>query len=111
MQKTGDVFDGRKMLIDEQTGICYRKEQFFSEDYLPEEYIVRDRRYTRKGIISMLHLEGFSVEDAYCFNAKNINKRLNSDDRKAKEILIIARKKNILYKLFQRIFNENVFWK
>lgn len=111
MQKTGDVFDGKKVLIDEETGLCYRKEQFFSEEYLPEEYIVRDRRYTRRGIINMLHREGFSVDDAYCFNAKDINKRLNSDDRKAKEILIVAKKKNFLYKIFQRLFNGKTFWK
>ena len=111
MQKTGDVFDGKKILIDEETGICYRKEQFFSEDYLPEEYIVRDRRYTRKGIINMLHREGFSVEEAYYFNAKDINKRLGPEDRKSKEILIVAKKKNSIYKLFQRLFNKNIFWK
>ena len=111
MQKTGDVFDGKKILIDDQTGVCYRKEQFFSESYLPEEYIVRDRRYTKKGIVRMLHREGFSAEDVYCFNAKDINKRLNPDDKKAKEIFVVARKKNSIYKLFQRIFNENIFWK
>lgn len=111
MQKTGDIFDGKKILIDDETGICYRKEQFFSDNYLPEEYIVRDRRYTRRGIINMLHREGFSVDDAYCFNAKDIKKRLNADDRKAKEILIVAKKKNCIYKLFQRLFNGNVFWK
>ena len=111
MQKTGDVFDGRKILIDDQTGICYRKEQFFSENDLPEEYIVRDRRYTRRGIINMLHREGFSVDDIYCFNAKDISKRLNSDDTKAKEILVIAKKKNGIYKLFQRLFNGKIFWK
>lgn len=111
MQKSGDIFDGKYVLIEKSTGVCYRKEQFFSEKTLPEEYIVRDKRYTRKGIIKMLHREGFSVEEIYCFNSRDINKRLGSDDRKAKEILAIARKKNSMYKTFQKIFNDDCFWK
>lgn len=111
MQNNGDVFDGKKIIIDKKTGICYRKEQFVSDDFLPVEYIVRDRRYTRRGIINMLHREGFSVEDAYCFNARDISQRLNSDNKRAKEILIIARKKNRLYKAFQKMFCNNTFWK
>lgn len=111
MQNTGDVFNGKMILLDNSTGICYRKEQFFSENYLPEEYIVRDRRYTRRGIISFLHQEGFSVEEIYCFNARDINKRLSPDDRKAKEILVIAKKKNFFYKLFQRIFDKHDSWR
>lgn len=35
MQKTGDVFSGDSMLIDDKSGIVYRKEQFFSENSLP----------------------------------------------------------------------------
>lgn len=111
MQNTGDIFDGKMILIDDSTGICYRKEQFFSENYLPEEYIVRDRRYSRRGIISLLHREGFSVEEVYCFNAKDINKRLSPDEKLAKEIFVIAKKKNIIYKLFERIFDKNQSWK
>lgn len=99
------------ILIDDSTGICYRKEQFFSESSLPEEYIVRDRRYSRRGIVSLLHREGFSVEEVYCFNAKDINKRLSPDSKQAKEILVIAKKKNLFYKLFERMFDKNKFWK
>mgnify|MGYP001105283279 CR=1 FL=1 len=111
MQNTGDVFNGKMILIDDSTGICYRKEQFFSESSLPEEYIVRDRRYSRRGIVSLLHREGFSVEEVYCFNAKDINKRLSPDSKQAKEILVIAKKKNLFYKLFERMFDKNKFWK
>lgn len=111
MQKTGDIFDGRMILLDDSTGVCYRKEQFISENSLPVEYIVRDMRFTRRGIISLLHQEGFSVEEVYCFNAKDINKRLSPDDKNAKEILVIAKKKNYFYKLFQRIFDKNKHWK
>ena len=50
MQNTGDVFDGKQIVLDERTGICYRKEQFFLPDRLPVEYIIRDRRYTKKSI-------------------------------------------------------------
>lgn len=111
MQNTGDIFDGKKILIDEGTGICYRKEQFISNDCLPFEYIVRDRRYKRRGIINMLHREGFSVDNAYCFNARDISKQLSEDDKRAKEIFIVAKKKNYIYKLFQKIFCNKVFWK
>lgn len=111
MQETGDVFNGKMILLDDSTGICYRKEQFFSENSLPEEFIVRDRRYSRRGIISLLHREGFSVEEVYCFNAKDINKRLSPESKQAKEILVIAKKKNLFYKLFERIFDKNQSWK
>ena len=110
MQKTGDIFDGKRILIDDLTGICYRKEQFYSEDYLPEEYIVRDRRYTKTANTKLMQREGFSVEVAYCFNANDISRPLNPDDKNAKEILVVARKKGKLYRLFQRIFNKTVFW-
>lgn len=111
MQNTGNVFDGKTILIDNSTGICYRKEQFTSGDALPCEYIVRDMRYSRRGIISLFHREGFSVEEVYCFNAKDINKRLSQENKDAKEILVIARKRNLFYKLFQRVFDKNEYWK
>lgn len=99
MQKTGDVFNGTSILIDKTTGICYRKEQFFTEDELPKVYIVRDRRYGFRGISKLVEKAGFVVEEKYFFSAKDINTLINADSKHAKEILLVAKKGNGLRRL------------
>ena len=94
MQKTGDVFSGDSMLIDDKSGIVYRKEQFFSKNSLPCEYIIRDRRYTIKGIDNLLQKAGFRVIDSYCFSAKNMSQEV--DEISGKEIFVVAQKQNSL---------------
>ena len=102
MQKNGDVFDGRYILLDEKTGICYRKEQFFSENALPIQYIVVDRRYTIDGIRRLVASAGFIVEKCYCVKSGRFDQQLRQDDPNAKEIIVIARKANRLYQLLHR---------
>ena len=92
MQKTGNIFNGDRLLIDELTGTVYRKEQFFSDDSLPCEYVVRDRRYTIEGIAALVRKAGFIVEDCFCFQSGRINQPLSVNDRRAKEIFLVARK-------------------
>ncbi len=104
MQTTGDVFNGKLIVIDELTGICYRKEQFFPDDDLPIEYLIRDRRYTRTEIQTLVQDAGFIIEDAYYFQAGRLEKPLKPSNGHAKEILVIARKparrKGLLMKLW-----------
>ncbi len=46
METTGNIFNPDLLLIDNNTNIVYRKEQFKTGSELPVEVIVRDRRYT-----------------------------------------------------------------
>lgn len=109
MQKTGDVFSGDSMLIDDKSGIVYRKEQFFSKNSLPCEYIIRDRRYTIKGIDNLLQKAGFRVIDSYCFSAKNMSQEV--DEISGKEIFVVAQKQNRLSLLSRNTFLMPQTWK
>nr|WP_303792915.1 class I SAM-dependent methyltransferase [Ruminococcus bromii] len=109
MQKTGDVFSGDSMLIDDKSGIVYRKEQFFSKNSLPCEYIIRDRRYTIKGIDNLLQKAGFRVIDSYCFSAKNMSQEV--DEISGKEIFVVAQKQNSLSLLSRNTFLMPQTWK
>lgn len=112
MQNSGDVFDGSKIIVDATTGICYRKEEFDShDDALPIEYVVTDRRYTLEGIGRLLKRAGFIVEKSSFVSAKDWNKSLGRYDPHAKEILVIARKGSLLYKLWNRNIDINNCWK
>ena len=102
MQKNGVVFDGNYILLDEETGICYRKEQFFSEHDLPIEYIVVDRRYSMDGIKRLVESAGFIVERCYCIKAGKLEQELKPSNPDAKEILVIARKANRIHQLIHR---------
>ena len=108
MQSTGDVFDGASIIIDESSGICYRKEQFFVDDELPKMYVVRDRRYSFRGISKLVEKAGFDVEEKYYFNARSIRTPLNADSRNAKEIFLVARKTSNISHLFCSMKNA---WK
>lgn len=109
MQKTGNVFSGDSMLIDDNSGIVYRKEQFFSEDSLPCEYVIRDRRYTKNGIQNLLQKAGFKVIASHCFSSKDISKEL--DETKGKEIFVVAEKQNHVSLLSKNTFIMPKTWK
>jgi 2-polyprenyl-3-methyl-5-hydroxy-6-metoxy-1,4-benzoquinol methylase len=53
MEKTGDIFDPDYYMIDSETDIVYRKEQFAAGSSLPAELIVRDRRYRIERLASL----------------------------------------------------------
>ncbi len=61
MEQTGDVFDPRYYMIDKETNIVYRAEQFNTKNKLPQELIVRDYRYTKKEIEQMCIDVGLEV--------------------------------------------------
>ncbi len=104
MQSTGDVFDGKKTLYDSKDGVFYRKEQFFDEEYLPIEYIVRDRRYSIMDIKRLLDLTGFEIDDNHYFNASNMSNPLKADDPKAKELFVVAHKVNNRKRFIKKLY-------
>lgn len=93
MHKSGDIFDPKFFLIDSKTGLVYRKEQFVDDSSLPAEYIIRDRRYSAKEMMDLVKIRGFDVIDCRYVRAGRWEEPLEATDSKAKEILLIARKK------------------
>lgn len=89
MEKTGNVFLSDYCLVDEETHVVYRKEQFTGLNKIPRELIVRDMRFTKSEIISMCQSIGFSVIESKYVNASSWEKTY---DNKAKEILVICQK-------------------
>ena len=66
-------------------------------------YVVRDRRYSFRGISKLVEKAGFDVEEKYYFNARCIRTPLNADNRDAKEIFLVARKKRSFSRIFVSI--------
>lgn len=92
MQNTGDIFDPDYYLIDEKSGLVYRKEQFENDERLAAEYIIRDKRYTADEICTILSEIGFKLLNCYYVQAGKWDVPLKSTSLKAKEILVIAKK-------------------
>lgn len=93
MQTTGNIFDPEFYLLDSETGIVYRKEQFLDEKQLPIELIVRDKRFKQSEIELMCEKAGLIVESVKFVQAGKWDNNLNSLDSGAKEILIKCTKK------------------
>jgi 2-polyprenyl-3-methyl-5-hydroxy-6-metoxy-1,4-benzoquinol methylase len=94
MEQTGNVFNPDYYMIDKETKIVYRKEQFqFDKNQLPKELIVRDRRFTQDEITKMCRKVGFEIQFVRYINAKDWNTNLLPAYSSAKEILIKCRKK------------------
>lgn len=92
MADTGAVFDPELILHFE--GVFYRKEQFQGgEGYLPAELVVRDRRFTPSELEGLLVTAGFVVEEIRAVQAGHWSRAptLEPADRRAKELLFIAR--------------------
>jgi len=92
MEKTGDIFDANYYLIDEDERVIYRKEQFSEGSGMPEEFIIRDKRYTKTEIVNVCQSVGFSVLEARYVGAGKWDISLDACDEKAKEILVICKK-------------------
>ncbi len=92
MQKTGDVFDPEYYMIDKDTNIVYRREQFNTENQLPQELIVRDYRYTKIDIEQMCISAGLEVIFSRYIQAGKWEVELEATDKKAKEILLLCKK-------------------
>ena len=104
MQQTGNIFDKNKIIIDKNSYVCYRKEQFSgSKENLFNEFIVRDKRYTKNEIVTLLKHKNFEIIDCRYVRAGNWNEKLSKDT--GKEILIVC-KKNKLAEMEQTLFTS-----
>ena len=92
MEKTGDVFNPDYFMIDRDSCIVYRKEQFLIGKSLPVELIVRDRRFRKEEIMQMCESVGLNVLWARYISAGNWNTPLNPTHDNAKEILLLCEK-------------------
>ncbi|MBR6069047.1 MAG: GNAT family N-acetyltransferase [Ruminococcus sp.] len=88
MEQTGDVFNPDYYLLDTDTGIVYRREQFRTGRSLPVELIVRDKRFFDYEIVGLCKSVGFIVNEVRFVNAARWEQSLSPIDHKAKEILI-----------------------
>lgn len=89
MEATGDVFDPEHILLDTDSGVVYRKEQFSLGRALPTELIVRDRRWTAEGIRALCEAAGLEVIwHRYVRSGSWLTPREGTD---GKEILILCR--------------------
>jgi hypothetical protein len=91
MEKTGNVFDPDHYLIDQKTRIVYRKEQFAEGAELPEELLVRDRRYTKEEIEALCQRLGLEVMWTRFVRSGSWHQPLSRLDDHAKEILVLCR--------------------
>ena len=63
MQQSGNIFDPRFYLWQEDVGVSYRKEQFEGDSMAPCELVVRDRRYSSRDISDIFIAVGFEILD------------------------------------------------
>lgn len=92
MEKTGDIFDPDFYMLDAETNVVYRKEQFGAGTSLPAELIVRDRRYRTNDIEKLCHDAGLEIVWARFVRSGHWEQQLEPDSDRAKEILVCCRK-------------------
>lgn len=92
MEKTGDIFDPEYYIIDKETKVIYRKEQFLEGSSIPEEFIVRDKRFKKDEIIKLCSDAGLNVLRSQFVGAGNWETSFPPTNDKAKEILLICEK-------------------
>lgn len=93
MQNTGDMFNADYQLLDEAEHLVYHKEQFETDGQLSAEYVVADYRFTLPEISALFESNGFDIIESRYVCAGHFDVALTMDDDKAKEILLIVRKK------------------
>ena len=89
METSGNIFNPDYYLIDTDTKVVYRKEQFSRNNSFPKELIVRDKRYYMDEISEMCEKVGLSVVQKRFVKA-GWEHDLKEDE--AKEILLVCRK-------------------
>ena len=89
METTGNIFNPAFFLVDEPTGVVYRKEQFSRGQQLPEELLVRDRRYTKSTIASLCGRAGLDVVWSRFVGAGSWS--VEGTAAHSKEILVLCR--------------------
>lgn len=92
MQQTGNIFDPHFYLWHEDAGVAYRKEQFEGDSMAPCELIVRDRRYSSRGISDICSAVGFEILNIRFVQLGNWVCSLDPLSEKAKEMLLVCKK-------------------
>jgi hypothetical protein len=92
METTGEIFNPEYYMIDKETRIVYRKEQFEAGTDLPQELLVRDKRYTAEEIEVLCHNAGLEMIWTHFVKAGSWNEPLPSDSDHAKELLVLCRR-------------------
>lgn len=92
MKHTGDIFDPNYFLLDEATGLVYRKEMFDYDGLLPSEILVVDKRYKEDELRVMCNELKLEILELHYFQASKWVFDLASNDARAKEIVVVARK-------------------
>ncbi len=92
METTGEIFNPEHFMIDRETRIVYRKEQFEAGTDLPQELLVRDRRYAKEEIEALCRSAGLEVLWARFVRSGSWDDPLPRDSDHAKEILVLCRR-------------------
>ena len=91
METTGDVFNPEYYMLDEESSVVYRREQFTKGPDLPAEWVVRDRRFSVVDLKAMCSEAGLEVVWTRFVRAGRWHEALAEDDDRAKEILVLCR--------------------
>lgn len=94
MEQTGNIFDPKYYMIDTDEGVVYRRERFERGHLLPQELIVRDKRFRQKEIERMCQTQGLKVLWSRFVQAGRWEIPLKNTDPKAKEILVLCQKQS-----------------
>lgn len=95
MQKSGDIFNPNYYLLDEETGVVYRREEFSGgKNQIPKELIVRDKRFGEAEIRGMCKKAGLKVVWSRFVLAGKWGDEdlLSNNSTNAKELLILCTK-------------------
>lgn len=92
MQSSGNIFNPEYLAVDTDTGLVFRKEQFSGDDELAAEYVIRDKRYKKDEICSLIKRQGFEIVNSCFVRAGHFDEPLEALDEHAKEICVVARK-------------------
>lgn len=95
MERTGNVFNPDLYLVDPETRLVYRREQFVQGQSLPVELIVRDRRYRAEEFREMCRKVGLEVIWMRHVRAGSWDETLAPDDPSAKEILVLCKRPSV----------------
>ncbi|MGE9010697.1 hypothetical protein ACO2JO_19095 [Leptospira interrogans] len=90
MERTGNIWDPEAMLVDEKTGLVYRRERFEAGVEMPIELIVTDRRFYPDELRILCEREGLKVCHVYPVGLGSWDTPIESADVKAKEIVCIG---------------------
>jgi SAM-dependent methyltransferase/GNAT superfamily N-acetyltransferase len=90
METSGNVFDPHHLLLDPETNVVYRREQFAAGGALPAEILVRDRRFSRDEIEGMCRAAGLEVVWSRFVQAGRWEAELGATEPGAKEILLLC---------------------